>query len=108
MPEINKYNGVNMADIASINGQNVPAGGGGGVSESSAGLLYFEGGGFNTRLPDAQEIYGSNAVSLYKVQLSTRTDIVKIKDGNYHTFALETTLGRKHLLSFAPRLNPQN
>ena len=91
MPDIDNYNNIDMADIASINGQDVPEGGGGGVAESSAGLLYFEGGGFNTRLPDAQEIYGSNAVSLYKVQLSTRTDIVKIKDGQYHTFALDSS-----------------
>lgn len=91
MPDINKYNGVNMADIASINGQDVPAGGGGGVPESTSGVLYFEGGGFNTRLPDSQELFGDAAVSLYKAQLSNRTDIVEMKDGQYHSWYLDSS-----------------
>jgi len=91
MPDIAKYSGIAMADIAKISGQTVASGGGGGVSESSTGILYFEGGGFNSRLPDAQEFYGDSAISLYKAQLSTRTDIVKIKDGQYHTFAIDSS-----------------
>jgi len=91
MPDIAKYSGITMADIAKISGQTVASGGGGGVSESSTGVLYFEGGGFNSRMPDAQEFFGDSAVGLYKAQISTRTDIVRIKDGNYHTFALDSS-----------------
>ena len=91
MTDTIKYNGIDMADIASINGQTLPAGGGGGVSESNTGILYFEGGGFNSRMPDAQELFSDSAVSLYKAQLSTRTDIVDMKDGQYHTFFLSSS-----------------
>lgn len=91
MPDIDNYNTIDMADIATINGQTVPAGGGGGVSESTTGVLYFEGGGFNTRLPDAQEIFGDAAVSLYRAQLSTRTDIIEMKDGQYHSWYLDSS-----------------
>lgn len=88
MPDITSYNGIDMADIASINGQDVPAGSSG-PPESNTGLLYFEGGGFNSRVPDAQEFFGDSAVSLYKAQLSTRTDIIKMSANNYHLFALD-------------------
>jgi alpha-tubulin suppressor-like RCC1 family protein len=90
MPDISEYNGIQMANIASINGQDVPAGSSG-PSESNTGVLYFEGGGFNSRVPDAQEFYGEHAVSLYKAQLSTRTDIVRMKCNNWHMFALDSS-----------------
>jgi len=90
MPNINGYNGIDMANIASINGQDVPTGESG-VAESNTGLLYFEAGAFNSRLPDAQVIFPDKSTSLYKAQISTRTDIILIKDGNYHTFALDSS-----------------
>jgi alpha-tubulin suppressor-like RCC1 family protein len=91
MPDIAKYSGITMADIAKISGQTVPSGGGGGVSESNTGILYFEGNTFNTRLPDAEEFYGESSIPLYRAQLSTRTDIVEMKDGQYHSFALDSS-----------------
>lgn len=91
MPDINGYNGIDMANIASINGQDVPAGGGGGVSESNTGILYFEAGGFNGQVPDANEYFGDQAVSLYRVQLDTKTNIVRMKSNRYHTFCLDTS-----------------
>jgi alpha-tubulin suppressor-like RCC1 family protein len=91
MPDIAKYSGITMADIAKISGQTVASGGGGGVSESNTGILYFEGGGFNQSLPDAQEYFGDAAVPLYKAQLSTRTDIVEMKPGQYHIYALDSS-----------------
>lgn len=91
MPDITSYNNIDVADIVSINGQTVTSSGGGAPPEATTGLLYYEAGGFNTRLPDAQEIFLASAVSLYSVQLSTKTDIVRLKDGNYHTFALDSS-----------------
>lgn len=42
MPDITSYNGIDMADIASINGQDVPASGGsGGYTASTTGLLVW-------------------------------------------------------------------
>ena len=89
MPDISEYNGVDMANIASINGQDVPAGEGGGVSESSTGILYFEAGGFNKTVPDADEYFGDEAVSLYKAQLDTKTSITRMKSSRYHTFMMD-------------------
>lgn len=90
MPNINGYNGIDMANIASINGQDVPSGGGG-VSESSTGVLYFESGGFNTGLPEANAFFGDSAVNIYKGQISSRTDIVKIKSNPYQMYALDSS-----------------
>lgn len=91
MPNSSSYNGIDMGNIASINGQDVPAGGSAGVSESSTGVLYFEGGGFNKRVPYADAFFGESSTSLYKAQLSTRTDIVSIKMNTYHMFALDSS-----------------
>jgi len=88
MANISSYNGIDMANIASINGQTVPSGSGG-VAESNTGLLYFEAGNFNSRTPDAQEVYGTSSVSLYKAQLDTRTDLERMKQGLYHYFAVD-------------------
>lgn len=90
MPDTGSINGIDMANIASINGQTVPSGGGG-VAESTNGVLYFEPGGFNTANPDAQEFFGDSAVGLYKVQISSRTDIVRIKMNSWHIFALDSS-----------------
>ena len=85
----NSINGILMADIASINGQDVPSGGGG-VAESSDGVLYFEAGGFNPNVPDADEIFAGEAVALYKAQISSRTDIVRLKGSQWHIYALSS------------------
>tara|TARA_R100001440_G_scaffold14544_1_gene24590 strand:+ start:6980 stop:8281 length:1302 start_codon:yes stop_codon:yes gene_type:complete len=89
MPDISSYNGIEMADISSINGQTVPSGSSG-VSESDDGVLYFEAGGFNNRVPDADEIFAGQAVALYKAQISSRTDIVRMKLNQYHLYALSS------------------
>jgi hypothetical protein len=88
MADTSSYNGIDMANILSINGQDVPSGGGG-VSESSTGVLYFEGGGFNDRVPDANEFFPDTAVSLYKAQVSTATNFQRLKQGIYHWWAID-------------------
>ena len=79
-----------MADIASINGQDVPSGTGG-VSESNTGVLYFEAGGFNVQIPYADKIFAGQGVSLYKAQLDSRTDIVKIDVNRYSWWGLSSS-----------------
>lgn len=91
MSDIVKYNTIDMADIVSINGQTISGGGVSAPPSAASGLLYYEAGGFNERLPDANEIYGDSSVSLYAVQLSNKTDIVTLKDGVYHTFMLDSS-----------------
>jgi len=43
MPDVSSYNGIDVGDIASINGQDVPSGGG--ASEPSSGIIALGGGG---------------------------------------------------------------
>lgn len=62
MPEISEYNGIAMADIASINGQDVPSGsGGGGYATASTGLLVWGNDGAPTK-PFDGALFGAASV----------------------------------------------
>lgn len=61
MPDISEYNGIDMADIASINGQDVPSGGGGGYPTSTTGLLCWGNAGAPTK-PFQEDIFPHSSV----------------------------------------------
>jgi alpha-tubulin suppressor-like RCC1 family protein len=86
---MSKIIGVDTANIDNISGLGT-GGGGGGTPESSSGVLYFEPGGWGTNTIDADEHFGSTASTLYKAQISSRTDIVQIAGARYHTFLLSS------------------
>lgn len=89
-----KFSGIDASLIAAFSGKSFVEGGGGGVtlpSETDTGVIYFEAGGFNSSIIDADEIFSSASISLYKSQIFDRTDIVSIKTNPYHIFALSST-----------------
>lgn len=94
MPEINTYNGIDMANIASINGQDVSQGGGiSAPSESDTGMLYFEPAlsARGNRVPDTIEHYPADVPAVYKAAIHSQTDIVRLRFGQYHYFGLDSS-----------------
>lgn len=91
-----KFSGISDTLIAAFNGKRLADAeeGGGGISappEEDTGIIYFEAGGFNSDIIDADEIFSDASISLYKAQISDRTDIVSIQANPYHIFALSST-----------------
>jgi len=82
-----------LANIASINGQDVPSGGIATPSEDTSGMLYFEAAQVprGTRTPDTAEHLPVTVPSVYKHALHSVTDIVKIRYSQYHYFGLDTS-----------------
>lgn len=112
MPEITSYNGIDMADIASINGQDIPSGGGsynpvtdsGTYTETvpTSGLLKFGG----VRIPSSNSFdpstmlpgysYGGTPVvnfscdkdGTYVRAAESKSDFTKISYGRYAAYAI--------------------
>jgi len=87
-----KFSGIDASLISAFSGKSFVEGGGGisAPSETDTGIIYFEAGGFNSNIIDADSLFSDASISLYKAQISDRTDIVSIKANTYHTFALSS------------------
>lgn len=87
-----KFSGIDASLIAAFSGKSFTAGGGGisAPSEVDTGIIYFEAGGFNSNIIDADSIFSDASISLYKAQISDRTDIISIRASSFHTFALSS------------------
>jgi len=85
---MSKFSGIDATLISALNGKSFfslsP-------TESENGVIYFEKGGFNNSVIDANSIFSESSVSLYKSQISDRTDIVSLKANAYHLYALSSS-----------------
>lgn len=108
MPDIETFNNVDMADIASFNGQTIPSGGGGGFPVDSTGLLvYGLVGGPNAPLsgamfdsyitvPQSYSIFAlPTGVSVVHQMYSNNTAMMLLSNGDlYSTGSVNSYLGR--------------
>lgn len=87
-----KFSGIDASLIAAFSGRSFVEGGGGtsAPSEVDTGIIYFEAGGFNSNIIDANSIFSAASTSLYKAQISDRTDIISIQANSFHVFALSS------------------
>lgn len=90
MPDTTRYNGIDMANIASINGQDVPSGGGG-YTSSSTGLLTWGYDGTPTR-PHPAKAYtgGSTPQSFDQFNGISSYPVVAVEHTLYHTAVLDS------------------
>ena len=93
MPDVASYNGIDVGNIASINGQDVSSGGLTTPSEGTSGMLYFEASQSprSTTVPDTIEFLPVDVPNVYKHALHSTTDIVKLRFGQYHYFGLDSS-----------------
>lgn len=82
MPDIASHNGIDVGDIASINGQDVPSGGG--TSEPSSGILALGNSGVASNVltaPDPADAYRSLVFHSSVSSPPSASDITQIKGG---------------------------
>ena len=86
-------NGIDMANIAKINDQDVPSGGIATPSESNTGMLYFEAAlaARGNTVPDTIDHLPADVPAVYRHALHSQTDIVRLKFGQYHYFGLDSS-----------------
>ena len=90
MPDITSYNGIDMADIASINGQDVPAGGSSGYTASTTGLLVW---GYDSAPSEplaAQLFPAAETPFSYQVWTGSSYPVKKMEFTRYGTYILDT------------------
>lgn len=90
MPDITSYNGIDMADIASINGQDVPTGGSSGYTASTTGLLVW---GYDSAPaePLAAELFPAAETPFsYQVWTGSSYPVKKMEFTRYGTYILDT------------------
>ena len=83
MPDIASHNGIDVADIASINGQDVPSGGGG-VSEPTSGIISIGGGNTSNNIlahTPAERIFQTVEFHSSVSSPPGVSDVAKIKGG---------------------------
>lgn len=86
-------NGIDMANIAKINDQDVPQGGLTTPSEDTTGMLYFEKAATarSSTVPDTIEHLPADVPHVYKHAIHSQTDIVRLRFGQYHYFGLDSS-----------------
>jgi hypothetical protein len=89
MPEIGSYNSVIMADIASINGQTVPAGGGG-YTASTTGLLVWGYDSAPTEPIPAELFPAAETPFSYQVWTGSSYPVKKMDFTRYGAYILDT------------------
>ena len=85
MPDISKQNGIEMADIAKINEQDVPSGGGG-ASEPTSGIISIGGGSSSSNIlahTPVQRVFQTVEFHSSVSSPPGASDIAKIKGGRY-------------------------
>jgi hypothetical protein len=90
MPNINGYNGIDMANIASINGKDIPAASSGGYTTGTSGLLLwgYDGAPGNPIPPDLMT--GVDVPSSFQVWAGSSYEVKKIGTSRYGTYVLDT------------------
>jgi len=90
MPDINGYNGIDMANIASINGQTVETGGGG-YATSTTGLLVWGYDGAPSE-PISADLFvgGAPPPSSYQVWTGSSYPVKKMDFTRYGSYILDT------------------
>ena len=111
MPDVSSYNGIDVGNIASINGQDVPSGGGGAFNPvtgegtytettPTSGLIKYGGVSKGTNPETADSLvthsYGSRSViniqsdvnGKYQVVAESKSDFVHITYGRYSAFGI--------------------
>lgn len=93
MPDIANYNGIDMGTISKISGQDAPSGGIPTPSEGTTGVLLWErsGDARSSKLPNTNEFLPASVPHVYKHALHSLTDIIRLRFGQYHYFALDSS-----------------
>lgn len=92
MPDIASHNGIDVADIASINGQDVPSGGG--TSEPSSGIIAIGGGGLSSNVLTRADLPDTFRTVEFHSSVSSppsASDITQIKGGRYMAGMLDSS-----------------
>jgi len=92
MPDITSHNGIDVANIASINGQDVPSGGG--TSEPSSGILALGGGAYGSNTMthgESPSVYRTAEFHSSVSSPPSASDIAKVKGGRYAMGMLDSS-----------------